>query len=98
MAWVRLPDLPATHFDKKFLFNLGNAIGKAIKVDVPTAQRGRGKFARLCVELDLLKPLIPKFSIEGQVHSIEYECMNLLCLHYGRYGHVREEWDVGWKF
>lgn len=36
-AWVRLPDLPATHYDRKFLFNLGNAIGKAVKVDIPTA-------------------------------------------------------------
>lgn len=65
-------------------------IGKAIRVDVPTAQRGRGKFARLCVELDLSKSLILEFSIEGKVQSIEYECMSLLCLHYGRYGHVRE--------
>lgn len=48
---MRLPDLPATHYDKKFLFNLGNVIGKAIKVDVTTIQMGRGKFARLCVDL-----------------------------------------------
>ncbi|KAI9117743.1 hypothetical protein K1719_011158 [Acacia pycnantha] len=32
VAWVRLPDLPAPLFDKKFLLNLGNAIGKAIRV------------------------------------------------------------------
>ncbi|KAI9126041.1 hypothetical protein K1719_003459 [Acacia pycnantha] len=46
VAWVRLPDLPVPLFDKKFLLNLGNAIGKAIRLDIHTAQRARGKFAR----------------------------------------------------
>ncbi|KAI9123765.1 hypothetical protein K1719_005065 [Acacia pycnantha] len=64
VAWVRLPDLPAPLFDKKFLLNLGNSIGKAIRLDVHTAHRARGKFARMCVELDLTKPLIPEFSVE----------------------------------
>ncbi|KAI9120797.1 hypothetical protein K1719_007830 [Acacia pycnantha] len=79
VAWVRLPDLPAPLFDKKFLLNLGNAIGKAIRLDVHTAQRARGKFARLCVELDLTKPLIPEFNVEGQVLSVVYESLGLLC-------------------
>ena len=30
IAWVRFLDLPAPLFDKKFLLNLGNSIGKAI--------------------------------------------------------------------
>lgn len=38
VAWVRFPDLPALLFDKKFLLNLGNIIGKAIKLDIHTAQ------------------------------------------------------------
>ncbi|KAI9123517.1 hypothetical protein K1719_004817 [Acacia pycnantha] len=46
VAWVRLPDLPAPLFDKNFLLNLGNSTGKAIKLDIHTAQRARGKFAR----------------------------------------------------
>ncbi|KAK4280733.1 hypothetical protein QN277_012314 [Acacia crassicarpa] len=37
VAWVRLSDLPAPLFDKKFLLNLGNSIGKAIWLDVHTA-------------------------------------------------------------
>ncbi|KAI9128644.1 hypothetical protein K1719_000127 [Acacia pycnantha] len=66
IAWVRLPDLPAPLFDKKFLLNLGNSIGKAIRLDIHTAQRARGKFARMCVELDLTKPLVPEFNVEGR--------------------------------
>lgn len=53
VAWVRIPDLPTPIFDKKVLLNVGNTLGKAIRFDVHTAQRTRGKFARMCVELDL---------------------------------------------
>ncbi|KAI9110497.1 hypothetical protein K1719_018363 [Acacia pycnantha] len=87
VAWVRLPDLPAPLFDKKFLLNLGNSIGKAIRLDVHTAKRARGKFARMCVELDLTKPLVPEFNVEGQMLSVEYESLGPLCSRCGRVGH-----------
>ncbi|KAI9077623.1 hypothetical protein K1719_040398 [Acacia pycnantha] len=90
VAWVRLPDLPAPLFDKKFLLNLGNVIGKAIKLDIHTAQRARGKFARMCIELDLTKPLVPEFEVEGQTLSIVYESLGMLCTKCGIYGHVKE--------
>ncbi|KAI9073620.1 hypothetical protein K1719_044432 [Acacia pycnantha] len=90
VAWVRLPDLPAPLFDKKFLLNLGNAIGKAIRLDIHTAQRARGKFARMCVELDLTKPLIPEFNVEGQVLSVVYESLGLLCTICGWFGHNKD--------
>ncbi|KAI9085242.1 hypothetical protein K1719_032765 [Acacia pycnantha] len=90
VAWVRLPDLPAPLFDKKFLLNLGNSIGKAIRLDVHTAHRARGKFARMCVELDLTKPLIPEFNVEGQVLSVVYESLNTLCQRCGKVGHKTE--------
>ncbi|KAI9124767.1 hypothetical protein K1719_004094 [Acacia pycnantha] len=90
VAWVRFPDLPAPLFDKKFLLNLGNVIGKAIKLDVHTAQRARGKFARMCVQLDLTKPLVPQFEVEGQVLSIVYESLGLLCTKCWIFGHRRD--------
>ncbi|KAI9122004.1 hypothetical protein K1719_006693 [Acacia pycnantha] len=90
VAWVRLPDLPAPLFDKKFLLNLGNSIGKAIRLDVHTAQRTRGRFARMCVELDLSKPLVPEFSVEGQILSVVYESLGQLCNKCGRVGHLKE--------
>ncbi|KAI9122638.1 hypothetical protein K1719_006478 [Acacia pycnantha] len=49
IAGVRFPDLPAPLFDKKFLLNLGNVLGRAIKLDIHTTQRSRGKFAHVDV-------------------------------------------------
>ncbi|KAI9123150.1 hypothetical protein K1719_006039 [Acacia pycnantha] len=90
VAWVRLPDLPAPLFDKKFLLNLGNSIGRAIRLDVHTVQRARRKFARMCVELDLTKPLIPEFMVEGQTLSIVYESLGCLCTKCGMIGHRKK--------
>ncbi|KAI9087124.1 hypothetical protein K1719_030888 [Acacia pycnantha] len=84
VAWVRFPDLPTPLFDKKFLLNLGNSIRKAIRLDVHTAQRARGKFSRMCVELDLIKPLVPKFNVEWKLLSVVYESLGQLCTKYGR--------------
>ncbi|KAI9085653.1 hypothetical protein K1719_032496 [Acacia pycnantha] len=81
-------------FDKKFLLNLGNAIGKAIRLDVHTAQRARGKFARICVELDLTKPLVLEFDVEGQVLSVVYESLGMLCNKCGWFRHSKEGCDT----
>ncbi|KAI9116643.1 hypothetical protein K1719_012301 [Acacia pycnantha] len=90
VAWVRFPDLPSPLFDKKFLLNLGNSIGKAIRLDVHTTQRKRGRFARMCVELDLNKPLVPDFNVEGQILSVVYESLGLLCNKCGRVWHLKD--------
>ncbi|KAI9121220.1 hypothetical protein K1719_008253 [Acacia pycnantha] len=87
--WVRFLNLLAPLFDKKFLLNLGNSIGKAIRLDIHTAQRARGKFARMCVELDLTEPLVPEFNVDGKTLSVVYESLNLLCNKCGWYGHNR---------
>ncbi|KAI9100218.1 hypothetical protein K1719_024436 [Acacia pycnantha] len=44
----------------------------------------------MCVELDLTKPLIPSFSVEGQTLSIVYESLSMLCTKCGWYGHSKE--------
>ena len=90
VAWVRFLDLPTPLFDKKFLLNLGNVIGKAIKLDIHTAQCARGKFSHMCVELDLIKPLVPEFEAEGHVLSVVYESMGLLCTRCDLFGHMKE--------
>ncbi|KAI9107225.1 hypothetical protein K1719_021834 [Acacia pycnantha] len=90
VTWIRFPDLPVPLFDKKFLLNLGNSNGKAIRLDIHTTQRMQGRFARVCVELDLNKPLVPQFSVEGQTLSVVYESLGKICNNCGRVGHIKE--------
>ncbi|KAI9126454.1 hypothetical protein K1719_002050 [Acacia pycnantha] len=77
-------------FMVKKLRQLWERKGKEIRLDVHTAQRARGKFARMCVELDLTRPLIPEFNVEGQVLSVVYESLGMLCKRCAWFGHSKE--------
>ncbi|KAJ1406797.1 Zinc finger, CCHC-type [Sesbania bispinosa] len=50
----------------------------------------RGKFARICVEVDLRKVLISRFRLNGRVYHVEYEGLHLICFNCGRFGHRKE--------
>ncbi|KAJ1414955.1 LINE-1 reverse transcriptase isogeny [Sesbania bispinosa] len=57
-----------------------------LKVDFLTSIQSTGRFARICVELDLEKKLVPKIKIFGHELSLKYEGLHLVCFHYGKYG------------
>lgn len=85
--WIRLPGLPGDYYDQKFFYNLGNRIGKAIKVDEMTLKRARTMYARMCVEIDLKAPLLPSYTVDGNLLKIEYEGLHMICFHCGKFGH-----------
>lgn len=91
MVWVRFPDLPLHYYDEYVLKALGNRIGKTVRVDLTTSKLSRGKFARLCVEVDVSKPLLPLFILKGTEYRVEYEGLHTLCFNCGRFGHVNSE-------
>nr|GMD42483.1 uncharacterized protein LOC109147335 [Ipomoea batatas] len=41
----------------------------------------------LCLEVDLSKPLLSKFTLEDEVLPIEYEGIHMVCFNCGIYGH-----------
>jgi hypothetical protein len=61
-----------------------------VKVDKTTLYQERGKYARLCVEVDLTKPLLAMFTIKGRHYKVEYEGLHFLCLNCGIFGHYVE--------
>jgi hypothetical protein len=61
-VWVRFSGLPIEYYDARILTFIGNRIGTTVKVDRNTLSRERGKYARLCVEVDLTKPVINVFN------------------------------------
>lgn len=101
-TWVRIPDIPMHGYNKYFISWLGDRIGRTLKVDMNTlhdlhasnSKIERGKFVRLCVELDLQKKLVPKITSCGEVYNIEYEGLGLICFECGRHGHKRESCPV----
>jgi hypothetical protein len=89
-VWVRISGLPIEYYDPKVLSFIGDRIGKTVKIDRNTSSQERGKYARLCVEVDLNKPLLGMFDIKDKIYKVEYEGLHLLCLTCGRFGHYKE--------
>ncbi|XP_019170455.1 PREDICTED: uncharacterized protein LOC109166026 [Ipomoea nil] len=69
---------------------VGKKIGRPIKADMKTMAETRGRFARLLVEFDIMKPLLAKFKVRNSVRIIESEGAHLICFHCGVYGHWKE--------
>ena len=84
-AWIRHPGLAVEYYDTEVLSQVGDNIG----IDANTKLQYWGKFARLCVELDLEKPLQPWFLVNGKMHMIEYEGLHQVCFACGRFGHAK---------
>lgn len=65
----------------------GDRIEKTIKVDDTTKATTRGKFARVCVELDLRKPLKTGYRMRGREWKLKYEGLQEFRFSCGHYGH-----------
>ncbi|CAL1356336.1 unnamed protein product [Linum trigynum] len=88
LVWARLPKLPMDYYDEELIANVGNSVGRFVKIDEATRQATRGHFARMCVEVDLSRPLICKYKLERRTRRIEYEGLHKVCFTCGRYGHT----------
>ncbi|EOY00056.1 Uncharacterized protein TCM_009467 [Theobroma cacao] len=85
-TWIRLHVMPLEFYDKFVLAKINNKLGRVLKNDRNTTQAISGRFARLCVEIDLDQPLVPRVRIVGWWQRVEYEGLRLLCFHCGRFG------------
>lgn len=83
LVWVRFPILPVEYYTERWLERAGNKIGRTIKVLLAS----RGRFARVCVEIDLKKPVKAGYSMSKGVLELQYEGLHELCFQCGRYGH-----------
>uniref|UniRef100_A0A2N9GVI8 Reverse transcriptase domain-containing protein n=1 Tax=Fagus sylvatica TaxID=28930 RepID=A0A2N9GVI8_FAGSY len=90
-VWVRLPELPVEYYHKDSLLQIGSGLGPVLRVDFNTAAGTRGRFARLCIQIDIDKPLTRTMIVGKTRLAVIYEGVGLLCFHCGKIGH-RCEW------
>ncbi|KAE8727842.1 hypothetical protein F3Y22_tig00005294pilonHSYRG00127 [Hibiscus syriacus] len=62
-VWVRFPGLLVQYYNDRILFAMRNTFGRALKVDPNTSYASKGRFARVCVEVDFGKALVPKIEV-----------------------------------
>jgi hypothetical protein len=88
LVWIRFPGLNLLFYDESFLLALTSTIGTPVKVNTNTLNVERGRFARICVEIDLTKPVVGKVWINGHWYKVQYEGLHIICAACGCYGHI----------
>ncbi|KAL0431507.1 UNVERIFIED_CONTAM: hypothetical protein Sradi_0776700 [Sesamum radiatum] len=86
--WIQLPQLPIEYFHVDALFRIGKLIGRPIKTDSHTFSQSKGRYARLCIEVETTKPLPPALVIDNHVQQIKYELHMAFCSNCGAIGHL----------
>lgn len=78
-VWVRFPELPVEFYDASVLKEIGSVISPALRIDSYIPSETRGGYARLCVQIDLDKPLISSIRVGRLVQRVLYEGILSLC-------------------
>lgn len=78
--WVRFPVLPVEYYIERWLKKTWNGIGRTIKVDIATLLASRGKFAHVCTEVDLRKPLMAGYRLRREFWRLQYEGLHDISL------------------
>ena len=77
-------------YDLEVLKEIGSVIGSVLQVDSYTATSSRGSYARLCIQIDMDKPLITSIKVGRLVQRVMYEGISTLCFCCGHLGHKQE--------
>lgn len=83
LVWVRIPRLPLEFFHESVLMRIGDQLGTVMKVDGNTTAVSRGKYARICVEVGLQKPLISIVVVNGHQLHVDTKIFTKFALNVG---------------
>ncbi|XP_018479591.1 uncharacterized protein LOC108850579 [Raphanus sativus] len=87
-VWVRISHIPVNFYHKTILMGIARGLGRPIRVDMTTLKLERARFARVCVEVNLNKPLKGSVLINGERYFVSYEGISSICSKCGMYGHL----------
>ena len=90
LVWVRIPYLSIKYFNYKFLMTVDSKFGNPARIDNAATRVSREHYARICMEIDLLKPMVTKFKLRRKVNKLEYEGFHLVYFGCGLYGHQKK--------
>ena len=87
-VWVRLSRIPVNFYHKTILMGIAKGLGRPIKVDLTTLKFERARYARICVEVNLNRPLKGTVMVNGERYFVSYEGISAIFSTCGMYGHL----------
>jgi hypothetical protein len=94
-VWIRLYSLPQEFWLEEVLAGIGNTIGVYVKSSEATKQRRYTSYARICVYLNIAKPLpgsiVLEYQDEDWIQTIDYEHIPFRCRKCHEHGHLFRE-------
>jgi len=76
------------------LLALAFAIGTPIKVDINTKYVKRGRFTRVCIEVDLTKPVMGRVWMKVYWYQVQYVGLHQICGICSCYGYLTIETKI----
>jgi len=76
---VRLHELLMELYEPEVLKQIGESIGKVLRIDTHTAMEARGRYARLCIQVDINKLLIDTILIGRFEKPLSYKGLHKIC-------------------
>jgi len=90
--WLRISHLPWEFWDATYLTDLLKGIGPVVRIDQNTLLRLKGKFARVCVNIDITKPLPGSITVSRLTGCLRvpliYEGLHEVCPLCGGESHI----------
>ena len=90
-VWIRFPSVNMMYYNESVIMALANRVGRHIRVDFNTQHYTRGKFARVCMEVDLTQPVLGVVGLCGSSYKVEYKGLHIIYSRCWRYGHYTRD-------
>ena len=85
--WIKLNEFPIELYETELLREIGESIGKVLRINSHIAMEARDRYARLCIQIDINKPLANSILIGRFKQVVTYEGIHKLCFSCGRIRH-----------
>lgn len=71
-VWMRLSNVPINFYHRSILMGIARGLGRPLRVDETNLKFERARFARICVKVNLAKPLKRTLMINGDRYFVAY--------------------------
>jgi hypothetical protein len=97
-VWLRLYSLPQEFWLEEILMGIGNTLGQYVKASEATRIRKYTSYARICIYMDISKPLPGSITLEYQDddwnQTLNYEHIPFRCRKCHEHGHLFRDFPL----